>query len=140
MNSLNERRVTIPPFQSKLPPEFVDGLDDRGKYFYTKLDEIGQAQTWLIERKVEDGHILDEIKTQVYETNGQLTQAKIDIVGLKAAQKDAELALDTVKLARKVVWNKWFLIGTVAFFTLGVPFLASHSTWVVGILKILAGG
>lgn len=136
----NDKPLTVPPFASQLPAEFIESLDERGKYLYQTVEEIKQAQLWLMQRAITDAGTLDEVKAQTTRTNGRLLVAEGDIKDLTHRQNEADSALKIVKLTKKVMWNKWFLIGTVVFFTVGVPWLSMHSAWVFEVLKAIAGG
>lgn len=135
----DSKNLTVPPFQSKLPPEFVEGLDHRGKYLYETIDKVTQAQEWLMQRAVVDAGTLAEVREQTYKTNGQVIQAKKDILDLKDELVSARPAIKTVNFSLKMVKNKWFWAGAIAFFTFVVPWLISHNQGILEFLKLLLG-
>lgn len=124
------KTITVPPFESKLPPEFLEGLDDRGKYLYTEIDKMGQAQKWIIERTIDSHATQQEIRTQVYETNGRLRKAEGEI---KSIQGD----IAAVRFAKAVITNKWFWIGSAAFLVFVVPWVVTHAQVARDIFKLL---
>ncbi len=133
MPSDNSSKLTIPPFQSTLPPELLDGMDERGRHLYTKLNEIGQAQAWLMERKVEDTKTLDDIKTQVMKTNGRLLVAESKLA-------DAEVPIKVVKTGIALAQNKWFWVGVAAFLFFIAPWLAVHAPSPAAFFTAVFGG
>lgn len=98
--------LSIPTFQTKLPAEFIEGLDERGKYLYQTIDKMTQTQDWLTQRAVADANTLGEVKAQTYKTNGRLLNAEADIKALKIFNEASEEAM---RVSRKAADNAYDL-------------------------------
>lgn len=135
--SSEETSISVPPFESKLPAELLDGLDQRGRYLYMTMDEIRQAQQWLTEQAITQHETSQQIKKQVMVTNGRLLRAEDDIDELQAYKEDTVKEINLVKLFRKILKNRWFWIGVTAFLVFGVPWLATHAPMAKEFFKLL---
>jgi hypothetical protein len=94
---------STPPFVSSLPPELLDGLDDRGRYLYQSVDRITQAQAWLIERSKEHTETLAAVRLQVEKTNGRTTASEAKILAL-----ESDPGLKLARVGATLVRSKWF--------------------------------
>lgn len=139
----DNKSLTVPPFESKLPSELLEGLDKRDKYLYTKLDEIGQAQAWLVRQSVKHHETLEEVRAQAVATNGRLLAAETDIKTLKAVDEAARPAVEAVQIAMKVGSSKWFWIAAALMLSIGLPWLVVNAPTPVSVIKwavtLLAG-
>lgn len=131
---------SLPPFESKLAPELLDGLDKRGQFLYNSIDEIRQAQSWLILRSQEDRGMLGDLKTEVAavkvqteKTNGRTTATESKVAALEA---DPGLRLS--RLGATLVRSKMFWAGTFLFLVVGVPWLGAHSEGVISFLRTIS--
>lgn len=133
----DKKSITVPPFESQLPPEFLEGLDHRGQYLYTKMDEIVQTQKWLTEQTVAQNTTLQEVKVQVLKTNGRLLKAEDDIGQLKNTQKEMQDDIKLIRVVKHIAVSKWFWIGVGAFLVFGVPWLATHASTASAFFKFI---
>lgn len=140
MSSDNSHPLTVPPFASKLPPEFVQDLDERGRYLYTTMDEIKQAQAWLTQRAVEHTAKLEEVSIQTTATNGRLIKAEGEIKEIKVTQEEAKPALKLVNIGLALLKSRLFWLGVsgVVFFV--IPWLAVHAPTPSEFFLLVFGG
>ncbi len=132
--------LVVPPFESKLPQEMLEGLDIRGRYLYSKLDEIGQTQTWLINQTVRQNGKLDSIEAQVIRTNGRVGKVETKVEHLEVDSVGVKDTVETVALVKRLAMNKWVWIAFVAFLVFGIPFLAVHAPGAQAFYLWLVGG
>jgi len=123
----SRKALTVPPFHSTLPLEFIEGLDDRGKYLYEYVNKATQHMEWLMNQTTKQSETLNMVHDQALKTNGGLHQAKEDITVIKQEvhalkQKDAEAqpVISAGRVVLRAVHSKivWVLIGLV-FISLG---------------------
>lgn len=124
--------TSVPPFQSTLPPEFLEGLDKRGTYLYTTIDEVRQAQAWLIERSREHGDTLAAVRQQCEKTNGRTSASESKIAAL-----EADPGIKFARLGATLVKSKLFWAGVCIFLVVVAPWLVAHVDVVTGILTTL---
>lgn len=120
-------KLTIPPFESKLPEDLLEGMSKRDRYLYAKLDEIGQAQTWLVYQAAKHHDKLEEVCVQTEETNGRLLTTEREIQQLKLVDDAAKPAIEMVQTAVRVGKSRWFWIGAAAFLSVGLPWLVVNA-------------
>lgn len=139
--------LTLPHFESKLPPEFLHGLDERGRYLYTQLEAVSQSQSWMTSWAVAQDQKVEDIRLQTIKTNGGLTQAKADIVELKtavAAEKEQiEPMVRSYKIASKLAKSRVFWAGLTVFILVILPWMTTLAPTPAviarGLLSLLIG-
>lgn len=131
----DNKSLTVPPFESKLPAELLEGVGKFERHMYTKLDEIGQAQTWLIKQTVVQNGTLDEIRTQTVKTNGRVGVLEDKVKTLEGEQVSVKNAIDTVELVKKAVWSKWTWVAIAIFFVFVVPYIVAHAPAIQASMK-----
>ncbi len=117
----------IPTFKSSLPQEFLAGLDERGRFLYTKTDEAAQMNAWLLQETMAQSAILEEVKVQTEKTNGRLLVAEKDIKEIKVEQVAINDNLATLTFVKKLTKSRWFWIGVAVFVFVILPTLTSHA-------------
>ncbi len=124
---MSDPKLSVPPFESTIPDGLLKGKPDDQVFLYTKLDEIGQAQTWLINQAAKHQEALNALKDEVVEvklqttrTNGRLLKAE-DTLTAQAPD------INTVRSVKRFVGNRYFVIGALCFLFVGVPFIAAHA-------------
>ncbi len=129
----NDNSDSVPSFRSTLPPELLKGQDEHRQYLYTKLDEIGQAQKWLIDKSVEHRQILEEVKAQTIKTNGRVTASENKLVALEADQ-----GLQLARVGASLVRSKVFWGITIVFVLVVMPWVTVHAQSVLELVKSIA--
>lgn len=127
--------LTVPPFESRLPEEFLKGLDERGKYLYIKLDEIGQTQTWLINQAKKDSVALGDLRSDMKAVKEQTTRTNGRLLVAEGTLTNIAPEIETVKTVKKVVGNRYAIMAMLAFMFIGVPWLGAHATVVISWFK-----
>lgn len=135
MSEDKPRQLTAPTFESKLPPSLLDGLNDKDKFLYQKVDESSQFQAWLVAHAIEHDRKLEEIRAQTTKTNGRL-------LAVEEKVKSAEPAINAVNLSLKIVKTRWFWIAATAFLFIALPWIVNHAPpptqmvkWALGFLS-----
>lgn len=138
MSSLDPK-LSIPPFESTIPVGLLRDLTDKDRYLYTQLDEIGQATKWLSTQATKHQETLHElsgevglVKAQTFKTNGRTTAIEESL-----AKIDPEIA--TVRTAKRIVSSRYFIVGSVAFLLLGIPWLAAHAPGAAAFYSFVTG-
>lgn len=125
----HENPLSLPSFESKLPPEFLHGLDERGRYLYTAVDEMRQAQEWFAQWAVKQDEKVEAIRIQTTATNGKVLAAQADIVKLKEGLKEeVEKTAPAVKaygVMRTLACSRvaWIITGLIIFVL--IPWMSS---------------
>ena len=128
---------SVPPFESTLPPELLEGLDERGVYLYTSIAAIGQAQTWLITRSQEDRGALNDLKSEIALVKEQTlkTNGRTSATELKVAVLENDPGVQLARIGAKLVRSKMAWAGMILFFLVGLPWLGTHSASVIAFLR-----
>jgi hypothetical protein len=139
----NKRPDSVPPFACRLPREFLDGLDERGRFLYQEADRNSQMMEWLMQHSIAHGQKLDEVKVQVERTNGRLLTAEKDIRNLNEAVDIQRTQLEPVAkaygYASKAAQSKWAW-GAFAFFVLvALPLIVKNAPAPSAFFKAAAG-
>lgn len=120
-----EHPLSVPSFESKLPPEFLHGLDERGRYLYTAVDQMRQAQEWFATWAVKQDEKVEAIRVQTTATNGKVITAQSDIISLKQEAAKAEPVIRAYGVARALARSKaaWISVGLIVFVL--IPWMSS---------------
>ncbi len=130
---------SVPPFDSTLPPEFLDGLDKRGRYLYEGIDRLSQAMTFALAQGAKHAETLEAVRVQTVKTNGRLLRAEGDIKEIKEQVVATQPVVRAYGFARRAVASKWFWAGTAAFIFFGLPYMIVHAPSPGDFLKAVFG-
>ncbi len=131
-----DHKLTVPRFESKLPAELLAEVKDpTQRFLFSKLDEIGQAQTWLISQTVTQNAKLDSIETQCLRTNGRVSKTEQDVIALQADHEPLQRTVATVEWFKSLPKSRTFWICAIVVMVWGLPLLVTHAPAIQASMK-----
>ncbi len=137
--STENRPLSAPPFESKLPEVLLKGLDDKDRYMLEESDKARQRMEWLMGHSISQASELAEVKQDVKETKEQALKTNGRLLAAEQTLKEHEPAIKTVRFAKRVVGNRWFWVGAAAFIFFALPAALTYAPTPTEFVKIVFG-
>lgn len=108
-----------------IPIELIPDLSSKDRYLFESISQLNERFD-VVERKTDEQTIvLNQILTQSKLTNGRVTRNETDIIEIRSDIEQIKPAIVKVKVASKLLTNKYFWIGAAILVLIIAPILTS---------------